>query len=122
MKIDDIPDPIYQRKIVLVHSCTVKELRERYPKEKFEDGFNGCYYGPNEDDGSAHTLMIGGRRPSVGRTAVLGHELLHLVFRVMRDAGIKSVPESEEAFTHYFQHLITECLRRMNARPKRGKR
>jgi hypothetical protein len=46
------------------------------------------------------------------RAAIVGHECLHLTFRVLSDAGLTLSASSAEAYTYYHQWLVEEVLDR----------
>lgn len=55
-------------------------------------------------------ILVSTRTRGRWRLAVLGHEVLHLTFAVLTDAGIQMCEGSEEAFTYYFQAMFAKCL------------
>jgi hypothetical protein len=111
MKIHRIPDPSYFRTVDLVIGSE-KELDGWLKRQDPEDGW-GLSAGrwARFDDRMHHYILIAKRGTRHGRIAVLGHELLHLTFAVMADAGLRLSDDSDEAFTYYFQGMFERCLK-----------
>lgn len=108
-----IVDNSYFRDIFLVVG-TDAEL-DRWLKRKGAEarwsGASGKYLRLADD--STHYVMVSTKSRSGWKLAVLAHEVLHLTFAVLGDAGIQYREGSEEAFTYYFQAMFAKCLRHL---------
>ena len=110
MKIQRLPDHSYFRTVDLVIGSD-KEL-DRWLKQKDpKDAWTGAGRWTRFGDRMHHYVLLTTSGSRVDRIAVLAHELLHLTFQVLHDVGLTLAEESEEAFTYYFQGMLSRALK-----------
>ncbi len=60
-----------------------------------------------------YIILVSHQDSWVATTALVVHECLHLVFTVLKRAGMELSGDSEEAYTYLQQRLICEILNRL---------
>lgn len=90
-----------------MNKASIKEI-ERYLKDRdFWDGNNKgyCY-----QFRTGQTLIVLPKEPeNIEELATLNHEILHVVFFILKKIGIKYTPKSEESYT-YLYGFLTEKI------------
>src|SRR5690242_16809215 len=98
----------YERR-VYIRFGTLKQIRAKL--EDWPAGQTAQF--EKQDDGDNGPLRFVTCVTSEGRArtiAYLAHEILHLTFDVLGDMGLKHCSDSEEAYTYYFQVMLSQAL------------
>lgn len=107
-----IEDPMYKQGFALFIGGNEEKLKayilKKYDVDLIVGSAEGCHFNFTDKDGcSRRFIWIDQMNWSPREQSVLAHEILHHVFSVMQDIGIKYIKgESEEAFTHYFSRMM----------------
>ena len=111
-----IPDPAYGRHITLVFGSHAEINRWADGKRRRDKSFpvldestqalfferKSCYY-----------ILVSNAKSLSFIPAVLAHECGHLMFAVLREAGINYCQSSEEAFTYYLESIYAACWKKL---------
>ena len=110
-----IVDASYFRDVVLVIGSG-DELntfsKRKDPEGDYTERFPDGRYATFKND-ATHYILISTRQRGIWLRAVLAHEILHLTFAVLMDAGVGLCEASEEAYTYYFQGMFAQCLKKL---------
>lgn len=87
-----------------------KFLLKAFPEVKSQRDFLGRHIMVNKTEHYV-LLKLEDNTVTTWAEAALGHEVLHLTFAVLGNAGIAYCDDSEEAFTYYFQGMFAQMLR-----------
>lgn len=85
--------------------------KRTFPKDGEQRGFTGRHI--RADTMEHYILLPLDGRPTVWQEAALAHEVLHLAFDVLGNAGVTYCSESEEAYAYYVQGMFAEMLNRI---------
>lgn len=118
MKTAIIGDVIYKRDILLVYDYSLKELKKFYKKKGINAPITaahaGTWVGQTSKKGYfTNYLFINTQKYKdckINLIGTLAHELFHLVYHNLPDAGINLTEDSEEAYTYYYEMLFRQCL------------
>lgn len=111
-----INDNMHGQTILLIVNCTQEAVIE-WIKKKFKAtdevsrGANGrCFCLEHTDGTQVHIIWMEKWNSDIRDFGLLAHEVLHLTIGVLDDLGFRLHESSEEAYTYYLQHLISQCL------------
>lgn len=118
-RIFKIADSIYSSRLWVVVNCSFYDVSNWYNKryDKYleqsddVDGFHAVCY--TKKHGIEHLVWTKTFDWEIYEEAILAHEILHFVFSVLGDAGMRLTPESGEAYTYFFQKTFQDCLQKM---------
>ena len=112
-----IPDPTYDKQIYLVKG-TFEQIKAWWPSKlgafDWEKRIKGYYICGTEWVRPRHFVFLNTSAPAnrgITLLATLSHEVLHLAFNVLRDAGVKYCDASEEAYTYWFDSIFSRMVR-----------
>jgi hypothetical protein len=120
VKLYKIRDDMYRSKIYVIVNPKPEELaalfRKRYKYEYEHNANHGAFVMKmeNNEAGIRHFYMIFNefKNDPYGISSFC-HELVHLVFLILRDTGIKPCEDSEEAYTYYTGYLAERILNKI---------
>lgn len=121
MKIIKIPDDIYHAKIFIINNANNDDLI-KYFKRKYQfdyepdNDFDAIHYRiENKTQGLKHNyiLFLSKFNNTPEGIGILNHELLHLIYDVLQEVGMKYSGDSEEAYTYYFDYLTEKILNKL---------
>lgn len=93
----------------LMNKTEIREIERHLKAREFWDGNNKgfCYQFKG-----GQTLIILPREPeTIEELATLNHEILHVVFFILKKIGIRYTPESEESYTYLYAFLTEKIYR-----------
>jgi len=127
MKKIKIKDNIYHRYLWFITDCEEKEFNEwlekKYGLEKIEENSNVARLTTviNEKKECHYYIWIEEFNWTIWQQAAVAHEILHFVFKVMEEIGVKYCDESEEAFTYYFENIMIEIWKKLKIQMRKKK-
>jgi len=116
MEIKHLKDPVYNFKLNLVTNCSYKDFvkflleNEKYNIEDYADGTIGMYVPIADKD--VYFLYI----KDTKNIPVIAHEILHLVFDMLKTKGISMDESSEEAYTYSFEYWLNLVLSKLSSK------
>jgi len=119
LKVSRIRDYAYFHDIFLVLGSD-KELQKwcaKHGGHEWKQSSSGRWMAIAEPSGYVtHYIVATTDHQKPWLLAVVAHEVLHLTFAVLKNAGIKYSDDSEEAFNYYFQFIFSEVVKRIGVR------
>jgi hypothetical protein len=119
--IRQLPTCLYHRDIRILANFSREELirylRRTYKVKVFADDFCQGHAGffqltPDARGyGQRSFIWLSSFEWTIGDLATLTHEILHAVFKILEDAGVKPCDASDEAYTYYAGWLMAQALR-----------
>ena len=119
LKIIEIPDNIYNSTIFVIPEYKQEDLKKYFLKKYGiaydETGYDALHYSViNKTQGILHHYLLFEKfRNDIGGIGVFSHEISHLCFSVLRDAGMKFSDDSEEAYSYYIGYLTRIILEKL---------
>lgn len=87
--------------------------KRTFPSDGEQRGFTGRHI---QADTTEHYILlpVEKERPSLWQISALAHEVMHLTFAVLGNAGITYTSECEEAYTYYMQAMFVQMLEKID--------
>ena len=109
-----LSEPIYNSTLTVFYNISKedgKKAIEKLTKKTlhFEEGWDGVFH----SEGNNGYIWIRSFDNNVEDIGLLSHELMHFTFNVLGWAGMRATPESDEAYTYFFQYYQVKLLKKM---------
>ena len=116
-----IDEPVYMSSCTFFvgypYALIEREIKAKATPESIKDftwysGVNGCAFCFNLKDSGASCFVIYLKNYSTWtrHKAILGHELVHLIFQIFNNKGVPVRQGNDEAFAYLFEYYFNAVL------------
>ena len=91
-----------------------KFMKRNYKYEVGSDNFDGLFVSLPKGEFESHFIYLKYFPETPYSIGVLCHEVLHFVFHICTNSGIKKHKHSEETYTYLHQQLIEKALEKIS--------
>jgi hypothetical protein len=126
MPVYQVKDRMFEQNITLVYNKPLNQFKG-YLKRRFGycldgDGFDGqCLRLYMSGEPVEYVIWLEKFDCLINQYGLLAHELMHLVYFVMEDTGIRYSEDSVEVFCYYLQSIMSECIYGLTLKPNKNK-